>query len=63
MRISKLRKTIIDIVKDQLNRGNPPEARLAVERLMDEDPYCDYDEVVRKIAVILSEEMYEMMKN
>jgi len=59
----KLKQTIIGIAENQLNQNNPPEARLTLNRLMSENPDCDYDEAVRRIAVVLSEEMYEMMKN
>jgi len=59
----RLKQAIISIVKNQLNRNSPPEVRLTLDRLMSENPDCDYDEAVRKIAVILIEEIYEMMKN
>lgn len=59
----KLKQAIISIVENQLNQNNPPEVRLTLDRLMSEDPDCDYDEAVRKITVVLTEEMYEMMKN
>lgn len=37
--------------------------RIALGRMMDNDPDCDYDEAFRRIAVVLVEEMFDMLKN
>lgn len=57
-----LRREIIRTVENQLNQDNPHETRLTLNRLMENNPDCDYDEAVRKMAVILAGEMHEMMK-
>lgn len=59
----KLRAAIIQTVNQQLNKNNPPEVRIALGRMMDNDPDCDYDEAFRRIAVVLVEEMFDMLKN
>lgn len=58
----KLRRAIVGIVENQLKQNDPPETRLTLDRLMSEDPDCDYNEAVRRIAVVMVEEMYDMMK-
>ena len=55
-----LNVAILEAVDNQLNQGRPSEVRATLEKLMERGD--DYDEAKRKIAVVLVEEMYEIMK-
>ncbi len=58
-----LNQAIIQVVENQLNQNNPTETKETLDRLISEDKACDYNETIRRIAVVLVEEMYNVMKN
>jgi hypothetical protein len=57
----ELRRTILEIVENQLRDGTPPEARSTLKRLMDEG--YSRAEAVELIACVVSTEIFDVLKS
>lgn len=55
------RSTVLEIVENQIRNNKPPETKETLMKLMKKGN--SRKEAIRKIAVVLTEEMYDMMKN
>ena len=56
-----MRRTLLEIVENQLRDGTPPETRTTLDRLMD-DGYSR-EEAVELIACVVSAEIFDVLKN
>ncbi len=57
----RLKSTVLRIVENQIRNNNPPETKETLQRLMKIGD--SRQEAIRKIAVVMVEEMYDVMKN
>lgn len=57
----RLKSAILEVVENQIRDNNPPETRETLIRLMEMGD--SREEAVRKIALVVVGEIYEVMKN
>jgi hypothetical protein len=56
-----LRRTLLEVVDNQLREGNPPETRATLERLMSEG--FSRDKALELIACVVTSEIFDVLKN
>ncbi len=57
----RLKSAVLQTVENQIKNNNPPETKETLKRLMKMGD--SRQEAIRKIAVVMVEEIYDMMKN
>lgn len=57
----RLKSAILEVVENQIRDNNPPETRETLMKLIKRG--VSREEAIRKIAVVVVEKIYEMMKN